>query len=96
VILGISISIVAFLAYGWAPQGWMVYCILPLASIGGIAGPAAQSIMSKNVSPNEQGMLMGGITSLQSVTQIIGPLLATNLFSFFISAGAPIQIPGIF
>jgi MFS transporter, DHA1 family, tetracycline resistance protein len=95
ILIGVTLSIVAFLGYAWAPEGWMIYCVLPLASVGAMAGPAAQGLMSKSVPPNEQGLLMGGLTSMQSMTQILGPLMATNLFSYFISAAAPIKIPGV-
>ena len=36
----------------------------------------------------------GALTGLISVTSIVGPLMMTNLFSYFTSADAPIQFPG--
>ena len=51
--------------------------------LGGIAGPALQATISGHVPPNIQGELQGSLTSLMSVTSIIGPLLMTNLFSYF-------------
>lgn len=91
---GIGIGAVSFVLYGLASKGWMLYSVLPFASLGGIAGPAAQGILSRSVPANEQGMLQGALASLQSVTQIIGPLLATNLFAFFIGRDAPAYVPG--
>jgi DHA1 family tetracycline resistance protein-like MFS transporter len=62
--------------------------------LGGIAGPALQSIISGNVPRNEQGELQGALTSLISVTTIIGPVMMTFLFSFFTKPNARIHFPG--
>lgn len=77
-----------------APQGWMLFLIMIPFSIGGIANPAIQSIISNEVPANEQGELQGALTSLMSVTSIVGPLLMTGLFSFFTSKSAPLYFPG--
>ncbi|MDP2276033.1 MAG: TCR/Tet family MFS transporter [Archangium sp.] len=91
---GIIVSSIAFALYGLASAGWMLYVFLVFGSLGGIAGPAAQGLMSKSVPPNEQGMLQGGLASVTSITSVLGPLIATNLFGFFISDKAPVKIPG--
>ena len=46
--------------------------------------------------PNEQGELQGALTSLMSLTTIIGPPIMNNLFSYFTSPKAPIHFPGAF
>ncbi len=94
-LLGLVVSGFAFIGYGLAPVGWLVFFILPFGAFAGIAGPAAQGLMSRLVKPSEQGMLQGGLSSLQSVSQIVGPLLASNLFSYFISDAAPAKVPGM-
>lgn len=93
--LGLVIQIVAFVLYGLATQGWMMYGILVLGSLGGIAGPAVQGLISKAVSPQEQGRVQGTVTSLMSLTGIVAPLLGTNLFARFHGPGAVAEIPGI-
>jgi MFS transporter, DHA1 family, tetracycline resistance protein len=94
VALGIAVSMMAFLLYGLATQGWMLYAILIGASIGGIAGPALQGLISRGVPANEQGAVQGSLSSLGSLTGIIAPLLGTYLFGFFTSPQAPVQVPG--
>lgn len=89
------VSIVVFVAYGFAPTGLITYCILPFGALGGVAGPAIQAMLSRAVPPNEQGMLQGALVSLVSLTQIIGPPVATGLFSYFISTRAPMELPGV-
>ena len=62
--------------------------------LGGIAGPALQGYMSNGVPANEQGELQGGLTSLFSLSAIIGPLVMTWSFYFFTKPGTTIQFPG--
>ena len=73
---------------------WMMFVFLIPYCLGGIAGPALQSLITQQVGPDEQGELQGGLTSLQSVTTILGPLLASNLFAHFTSTSASIYFPG--
>jgi len=77
-----------------APQGWMLFPIMIPFSLGGIANPAIQGIISNQVPDNEQGELQGALTSLMSVTSIIGPVLMTGLFSYFTAKSAPVYFPG--
>jgi MFS transporter, DHA1 family, tetracycline resistance protein len=92
---GLLLGALAFALYAVAPTGLFILCVIPLGTLGGIAGPATQGLMSKTVPPTEQGLLQGGVTSLVSITSIIGPPLATRLFSFFIGSNAPFAFPGI-
>ena len=43
---------------------------------------------------NEQGELQGGLTSLMSLTAIVGPPLMANTFSYFTGPSAPFYFPG--
>ncbi len=83
----------ANLLFSFANQSWMMFVYLVPYCLGSIAGPSLQSIMSNQVPANEQGELQGSLTSLISITSIIGPLLMTNLFAFFTSKEAP-YFPG--
>jgi DHA1 family tetracycline resistance protein-like MFS transporter len=51
--------------------------------LGGLAGPALQGYISNHVPANEQGELQGALTSVISVTSIIGPVLMNGLFAYF-------------
>jgi Arabinose efflux permease len=89
VFYGLGLVMIAF-----APQGWMLFAIMVPFSLGGIANPAVQGIISNEVPANEQGELQGALTSLMSVTSIVGPVLMTSLFSYFTSKQAPVYFPG--
>lgn len=92
---GLTLGALAQIGYGFAPRGWMLYPALSIGCLGGIAQPAGQSLISRHVPANEQGAVQGALTSLTSVAGIIGPLIATNLFGWFIGPRAPFPLPGI-
>lgn len=94
VIVGLLFYIIGFTLFAFASQGWMMFVFMIPYALGGIAGPALQGIMTGHVPANEQGELQGAITSLVSLTSIVGPLLMTGLFSYFTATTAPVYFPG--
>lgn len=92
--IGFSLYIIGFVLFGFATAGWMMFAILVPYCLGGIAGPSLQGIMSNNVPATEQGELQGALTSLISITNIIGPLLMTGLFYYFTNEHRPFLFPG--
>ncbi|OLY92661.1 MFS transporter, DHA1 family, tetracycline resistance protein [Cnuella takakiae] len=94
VYIGLALYTIGMLLFAFASQSWMMFAFMVPYCLGGIAGPALQSIISGNVPPNEQGELQGALTSLISATSIVGPPLMTNLFAYFTRPSAPIQFPG--
>ncbi|MDF1656043.1 MAG: TCR/Tet family MFS transporter [Verrucomicrobiales bacterium] len=91
---GLIVMALALTGYGLASEGWMVYFIIVLGSLSGVAVPAIQGMVSKSVGDNEQGAIQGSLSSLQSVAGFVGPLIATSIFGFFISERAPFILPG--
>ena len=93
-LLGTLCGLIALTVYGLTAHGWVFLALMPLGALMGMAGPVVQSIMTRHVDPHEQGRLQGALASLQSVAGIIGPLLFTSVFAYFISPQAPLQVPG--
>jgi MFS transporter, DHA1 family, tetracycline resistance protein len=91
--VGLILYCIGFVLYALANQGWMMFAVTALASLGGIAMPALQGVMSNQVPMNEQGELRGALTSVMSLTSVVGPLIMTQLFGYFTSTAAPIQLP---
>jgi DHA1 family tetracycline resistance protein-like MFS transporter len=87
-LLGIGIGVMAYVAYGAATEGWMIYVIAIVASLGGIAQPAGQALITKTVRADEQGSIQGALVSLQSVANILGPLIGSSVFAYAISGSA--------
>lgn len=94
VYVGLGLYALGLFLFAFATEGWMMFVFLVPYCLGGIAGPALQSIITGHVPPNEQGELQGALTSLMSATSIIGPPLMTNLFAYFTHKEAPVYFPG--
>lgn len=82
------------LLFAIAPQGWYMYLFLIFYCMGGISQPALQSVISGKVAANQQGELQGGLTSLQSLSAIFGPIIMGGLFTYFSGGKAPFYFPG--
>lgn len=94
VYFGLLLYAIGLLLFAFASQSWMMFVFLIPYCLGGIAGPALQSIISGNVAANEQGELQGTLAGLISLTSIAGPPMMTGLFSYFTKQGAPIHFSG--
>ncbi len=94
VAIGLTIAALTFTGYGLATHGWMFYALIAVGSLGGIAGPSLQAIISRHFGPDEQGGLQGSLASLSSVAGILGPQLATRLFGHFIRNDLSVKLPG--
>src|ERR1700755_844881 len=73
----------------------MMFAFLIPYCLGGICGPSLQSVISGHVPPNQQGEMQGALTSLMSLTTVIGPLIMNGSFAYFTSGKAPFYFPGI-
>jgi len=93
--LGLLLYSTGLILFAFATQGWMMFAFLIPYCLGGIAGPSLQATLAQHVPPSQQGELQGALTSLMSLTTIIGPLMMNNLFTFFTGKNAPFHFPGI-
>jgi len=93
--LGLSLYTLGLVLFALATQGWMMFAFLVPYCLGGICGPSLQSVISGHVSPSHQGELQGSLTSLMSLTTIIGPLIMSGTFAYFTSNKAPFYFPGM-
>ena len=91
---GLLAGAVGFAIYAAAPSTFPFLCGMPFVALWGLAGPAMQSLMSKSAGPEEQGKLQGAVSSLRGITGMVGPLLFTQGFAFFVGPRAPVFLPG--
>jgi len=66
---------------------------LPAFSLMGLFGPGLQSLMSQRVGADEQGQLQGANNSMMGIAGMIGPILFTQVFAYFIDAQRQPQNP---
>ena len=91
---GLTLYAIGMVLFAFASQSWMMFAFLIPYGLGGIAGPALQSVISSEVPKNEQGELQGALASLISLTAIVGPPLMTNTFYYFTHDNAPFKFAG--
>ena len=94
VYIGIGLYAIGLFLFAFATSSWMMFVFLIPYCLGGISGPALQSLISVHVPKNEQGELQGSLTSIMSVTSIAGPLIMTSLFAYFTKPSNPVYFPG--
>lgn len=92
--VGFLLWTVGMFLFAVAIEPWMLYAFLIPYALGGIAGPTVQGLISNQVSEKEQGNLQGSITGLVSVTAILGQLIFSPVFYFFIRPEGDIYFPG--
>ncbi len=93
-LLGLGSGALGFLIFGAAPSGPLFWLGIPVMALWGVAGAASQALMTQLVAPDQQGQLQGATSSVQSVSQLVGPFLFTLTFAHFIGAQAPVNLPG--
>jgi DHA1 family tetracycline resistance protein-like MFS transporter len=93
-VVGLCFSVAGLTGYAFAWQGWMVYAVIVLTVMENVADPPLRSIAAGKVPPSAQGELQGALTSLSSITTIVGPLIFTQLFGYFTKADAPVTFAG--
>tara|TARA_B100000780_G_scaffold276196_1_gene244337 strand:+ start:1986 stop:3209 length:1224 start_codon:yes stop_codon:yes gene_type:complete len=93
-IIGFIMSMIGCLLFSIASEGWMLLTFIIPYSLGGVAGPAIQGILSNQIPSNEQGQLQGALTSMMAATGIIGPLIMTSIFAYFTADNTPFYFPG--
>lgn len=101
IIYGLLLYVIGFIGFGVASQGWMMFVVIIPYCLGGIGGPAIQTIISNQVPDNAQGEIQGILTSLQSFAAIVGPWAVTHIFSYYTASnhnyfpGAPFVFSAI-
>jgi MFS transporter, DHA1 family, tetracycline resistance protein len=93
-LLGLACGAAGFSIYAFGSTSAAALVALPIMALWGLASPAAQALMTRQVAASEQGRLQGAIASITGVGGLIGPALFTLTFAYFISGSAPALLPG--
>ncbi len=92
--LGQFIGSIGMAIAGLARTGAVYLASIPVISMWNISFPAAQGMMTHRVSEREQGELQGAIQSLRSIAFVIGPMMFSGTYAFFINPKHSFQLPG--
>ncbi|MFK7953294.1 MAG: TCR/Tet family MFS transporter [Ekhidna sp.] len=94
VYVGLFFNIVGLSLLGIVNEGWMIYAVIVPYAFGGLAGPSLQSLMTAQVPKNAQGEFQGGLTSIVTISSIVGPLVMTGIFRYYTNVENDIYFPG--
>jgi DHA1 family tetracycline resistance protein-like MFS transporter len=96
VLIGLTAAAIAFTGTAFIHTSFGLYGFLMVGAFSGLAAPGINSLLSRQVPDNQQGELQGAVNATNSLASIIGPLAATQLFSYFTIAdkGQPGYFPG--
>lgn len=93
-VTGLVAGAIGFAIYGLAPTGRAFLIGIPIMSLWGLYGPAAQSLMTQRVGRSTQGALQGALASVQMSTGLFGPALFSETFAAAIGRYRAWQVPG--
>ncbi|WP_455478155.1 MFS transporter [Bartonella sp. B10] len=92
--VGLMFALVAMLGYTFATQGWMVYAVFAFTMFEYLIHAPMRAIASAQVPKNAQGELQGAMTSILSLSSILGPIFYMLLFERFTHEGTAFYFPG--
>lgn len=81
-IVALTAATLNLFALVFVTEGWHVYAIFLFGCLGQMAWPALNGVLSRMVDATRQGALQGGISSMNSVAAIVGPLLASQSLAY--------------
>ena len=93
VVFGLVMALVAVFGYALAPGLTAVLILLVIHAPEGFVNPALTALMSEQAPEDAQGELQGGIASLQSIGMLLGTVLFTQVFGWFMRPNALIVSP---
>ena len=92
--LGLLCGAIGYAGFGLAPTAVAFWVVLPIFACMGLFTPSLQALMSRHVTPSEQGKLQGANTSLMGISGMLGPIVFTQVFATFLSFEGGWRRPG--
>jgi DHA1 family tetracycline resistance protein-like MFS transporter len=78
-VMGLLSSTLAYTAWGAAWAGWVMYAVIFTNLLGYTVMSSLQSIVSGAAREDEQGQTLGSVSSINSLTAVIAPLLTAPI-----------------
>ena len=80
-VLGLLSSTLAYVMWGAATDGWMIFAIIFVNLLGATVSASIQSIISSAADPRSQGQALGAMGGLNSLMAVIAPALGAPLLA---------------
>jgi DHA1 family tetracycline resistance protein-like MFS transporter len=77
ILAGLLSGTLAYAGYGLATHGWMMFVMIACNFLAFASVVTMQGIVSKAAGPDEQGRVMGTLSSLQSLMGVMAPIIGT-------------------
>lgn len=78
-VMGLASSMFAFVAWGAATEGWMMFAVIGLNLLSATVSASIQSIISSVADPRSQGGVLGAVGGLNSLASVAAPLIGAPL-----------------
>jgi DHA1 family tetracycline resistance protein-like MFS transporter len=93
-LVALAFGFIGFGIQGLASSGAIYVIGVAAMSLWGMMTPAVQGVMTRLVGPTEQGQLQGANSSVMGIANLIGPIIFTQTFAFFIATHRDWKLPG--
>jgi MFS transporter, DHA1 family, tetracycline resistance protein len=80
-VMGLVSSTLAYSAWGAAGAGWVMYAVIFTNLLGFTVTASLQSIFSSAADASSQGQTLGAVSSLNSLTAVIAPVIGAPLLA---------------
>jgi DHA1 family tetracycline resistance protein-like MFS transporter len=80
-VLGLLSSTLAYLMWGAATQGWMMFAIIFVNLLGATVAASIQSLISQAADARNQGQALGAVGGLNSLMAVIAPTIGAPLLA---------------
>jgi MFS transporter, DHA1 family, tetracycline resistance protein len=92
---GLLMGAIGFGIYGFASTGLVFIFSIPIMELWSLAQPSIYALMTKEVSPEEQGRLQGANSSLLGLSTLFGPWVFARLFAHGVDKEIGLDLPGL-
>ncbi len=93
-LLGYGFAIAGYTALACATRSWIMPPAILLLAAGALINPAIQSVLSVAAGPQRQGEAQGGLSSLQGLSMVVGPLSTGLVFAAATRPGGALHWAG--
>jgi DHA1 family tetracycline resistance protein-like MFS transporter len=93
-VFGLLFGVAGLLWAGLAKTGPQLWMAIPVLALWGLSGPAVQVLMTRRVAAFEQGQLQGANASLTGISELVGPIIFSLTFAYFVRPGQPMERSG--